>query len=174
MSRQWDNSAFQVTRAGGARMSGGRANALAGLNRLQQARYDQDLFFYVVSFGDMAPAAVSVQQLQVQSDSIFGWLKSMAQATLDGGVAPFTTEQIAEVTLQIQDNGGARNLTQGAVPINSIGGTGQLPFINPIERFFQPNTTVQFTATNTSATNTYNGVTFTLAGRKLFEMSGRG
>lgn len=50
--------------------------------------------------------------------------------------------------MTIQDTGSGRNLMNTAVPVASIFGTGQLPFILPRQRIFLANATVNVTLTN--------------------------
>lgn len=149
------------------------------LNRIAQGGrnqpgYDEDFFMYVVQAGTLAQNATSIQQLTIQADSHFEWIKSTYYGTLaiaNNGLPPFEDAQFPEVTVLIQDNGSGRNLTTAPVPISSMAGTGREPFILNPTRYFEAKSTVQFTFTSFATSNVaYNNVTLTLLGRKIFTM----
>jgi hypothetical protein len=127
-----------------------------------------DWFTYSVSFGNIAAAGVVAQNIQIQADSSFELIKLSVSGTLHGGTAPYSNASIIECNLFITDSGSGRQLMNTPVPINSIAGTGQLPYILPESRIFKGNSTVQFNVTNYSSTNQYDNVTLSLGGRKLF------
>lgn len=128
-----------------------------------------DWFTYGVSFGNLAAGAVVANNIQIQADSSFELIKLSVYGTLHGGTAPFTNAQLIECNIFITDSGSGRQLMNTPIPVNSIAGTGQLPYILSESRIFKGNSTVQFNMTNFSAANQYDNVSLALGGRKLFQ-----
>lgn len=128
-----------------------------------------DWFTYGVSFGNLAAGAVVANNIQIQADSSFELIKLSVYGTLHGGSAPYSDGSLVECNIFITDSGSGRQLMNTPVPVNSIAGSGKLPYILPESRIFKGNSTVQFNMTNFSGTNQYDNVALSLGGRKLFQ-----
>lgn len=118
----------------------------------------RDFFVYEVDFSAVNYTGTS-QTVQgsftVQADSNFLWqyathMSDLAQAAQTSGAL---VEPLVSAT--ITDSSSGRNLMSAAVPVPSIFGNGQLPFILPTPRFFRAQTTVTISLTNYSAANNY-------------------
>ena len=130
----------------------------------------EDAFWYVFNqLGNLAPLAQAVQNIQVQGDSKFEWMKTTASYSLAGGTPPQQSTDKTNISVFISDTGSGRNLMNAPVQIDSIAGNGKEPYILGVTRIFQPNATIQCTVTNTDAVVTWNAVQLTLHGRKIFK-----
>ena len=116
----------------------------------------EDFFTYEIDFAALAPAAQANGSIQIQADSDFKWLKSAYYADIAAAAFTATTRPIPSVTVQITDGGSGRNLMNQAVPVPSLFGIGELPFILPIPRVFKANSTINISVTNFDAAETYN------------------
>lgn len=127
-----------------------------------------DFYTYNAAFGTVAGSQTSdTQIITVQADSKFEWMKSTCWGYKDGATEPYQSTDVLPMTVIIQDSGSGRLLMNGPVPLVNIAGTGQLPFILPESRIFQPNSTISIVLNNLSATQ-YDNVNFSLVGRKIF------
>ena len=127
-----------------------------------------DFYAYNAVFGTIAGSATSITvPITIQADSKFEWMKSTIFGYKDGETEPFQSTDVLPLTILIQDSGSGRLLMNAPVPVSNMAGTGQLPFILPESRIFQPNATVSFTLNNLS-TSQYDNVEFTMLGRKIF------
>jgi hypothetical protein len=106
--------------------------------------------------------------LQIDADAHFRWTKTTYYSTLHSGTAPFTDDQIPELTLTLRDGGAGRDLTYSPIPLSSLAGTARLPALLPLYRIFRAKSTIIFTLVNFSATNQYDNTQVTLWGTKLF------
>jgi len=77
---------------------------------------------------------------------------------------------VPNVGIVITDTGSGRQLMPAPIPIPSLFGTGQLPFILPNPRLFMRNSTIQVTFTNLDATNAYT-VRLAFIGYKVYATS---
>jgi hypothetical protein len=116
----------------------------------------KDFFVYENDISALAAAASVTSNLQILADADFFLVKMAFFADIAGAVETDSTRVIPLVTIQVTDTGSGRQLFSGAVPIPSIFGTGQIPFILPIVRKFAANSTIQLAYTNFSAATTYN------------------
>jgi hypothetical protein len=74
----------------------------------------------------------------VDGDSDFFWLKFAQYVAESNGVIA-----VPGVDIIITDTTSGRDLMNGQVPLSSIAGTGQLPFILPVERFMSAKSTIK-------------------------------
>jgi hypothetical protein len=108
--------------------------------------YWEDYYAYVVSLATLASGATAQLNFTIETDSDFEWIQT-SQGSLRNATTGFPA-QANLLTLQIQDGGSQRNLMSLAAPVLAIGGSGQLPYINPIPRIFKKRTPVNLTLTN--------------------------
>jgi hypothetical protein len=129
----------------------------------------RDFYVYAAQAANLAASGQATDTIQIEADSNF-ILQKLTYLAFDGDLAPdlavattilltggLTAQQriIPRVGLQIIDTGSGRQLMQEPIPIPSIFGTGELPFILPNPRLFMRNSTIQLTFTNFDAVNTY-------------------
>ena len=112
--------------------------------------------FYVYEVQTIAIVAGgnSPDQIQVEADADFYWIKSAYFADLAGVAQLESTQIIPNVDVQIVDTGSGRQLLNGNIPIPSIFGSGNLPFVLPIPQVFKANSVVRvdFTSREAAAT----------------------
>lgn len=139
-----------------------------GTTRPQKRQSVEDLFSYTVFFDDLAASSTQNGNIQIQADSDFKWIKGQFFADIAG--APQTADSlvIPLVTVQITDSGSGRQLNNEPVPVSSLFGSGQLPYINPIPRIFKARSNIAFQVANFSAATTYD-LRLVLTGTKVFE-----
>jgi hypothetical protein len=146
-------------------------------NRGGKMEDDRYIEFYVynASFGNIASAASSQQQLQVQADSDFEVRKMTFIAEPHGGTAPFLDNYVPELGLMITDGGSGRQLFSSAVPISSVAGSGRLPFIWPVTYIFEAKATIILVVNNFSVAGSGGGalqwdnVYLSLIGNKIWK-----
>lgn len=120
--------------------------------------FAKDFFTYEVDItSTIAASGSTTSTFTVQADSDFLWTKAAYIQTGTGVPA-----------ILIQDTGSGRNLMTQAVPVASIFGTGQLPFILPRQRIFVARATVTVTITNLDAVNTITSLRLSFIGEKGF------
>lgn len=128
-----------------------------------------DFFVYEVDFtAGIAAGATGNGSFTVQADSDFKWLKACYFADIAVAAQTDSTRIIPLATVLITDQGSGRQLMSAAVPIPSIFGTGQIPFILPVPKIFAAKSTVGVSVVNFSAASTYN-LRLSFIGVKLFK-----
>lgn len=136
-------------------------------------QFVEDFFVYNIAFTSIAPAITQQGSIQIQADSRFKWLKATFWANIIAAGSPddqvMSTQDLPNITVQMVDSGSGRQLFQSAVPVFTVFGTGQLPFILPVPRIFQARSNVAFTISNFSADDTYS-LTLALIGTKIFDL----
>lgn len=132
-----------------------------------QRSYYFDPFCYTIDFitsSTKLPASGSViGQFLVQNDSAFALCKqtyfitSTSNAAI-GELQPFgsgLTTGLVPVTVTQLDSGSGRVLSNSAIPIDSLYGTGQQPNVLVVPKILDPNSMFQVTLTNLAATDYY-------------------
>lgn len=130
-----------------------------------------DFYSYPITFdtaggSNIAAAGVATGNFIVQAGQYFLWQQSMFMAdtahaaTLDG------TRIIPNVSVQLSDQNSSNILTNAAVPLSSIFGTGQLPFVLPNPRLCMPQSVIQALLTNYDAAVSFN-IRLTFSGLAL-------
>ena len=139
-----------------------------GTPREQRRQSVEDLFSYTVFFDDLANGTTQNGNIQIQADSDFKWIKGEYFADIAGAAQTADSLVVPLVTVQITDSGSGRQLNNEPVPVSSLFGTGQLPYINPIPRIFKARSNIAFQVANFSAATTYD-LRLVLTGTKVFE-----
>lgn len=129
--------------------------------------FARDFFVYELDFLAVASGASSSNNFTIQADSDFLWTSAAYFADIAAAGQDDSGRIIPLMSLLITDTGSGRQLMNTAVPISSLFGTGQLPFVLPRQRAFRSNTTVTVTVNNFDAANTYN-LRLSLIGEKAF------
>lgn len=132
-------------------------------------KYVNDHYIYVAQIASTLNAgSQQTVTVNIEADSNFTWVKSAVFASLAGAAQTAASLVIPDVTLQIQDSGSGRLLQNVAVPITSMAGNGQLPFVLPVPRLFKARSTISFTFANRSAAENYTALALSLIGYKTF------
>lgn len=130
-------------------------------NQFLQRR--RDLYVYEAQALALAASASVTDTIQIEADSSFILQKlafhnlAPAGTVLAASALGLVDGQriITPVTVIITDTGSGRQLMPTGIPIPSLFGTGQLPFILPNPRLFMRNSTISVQFTNLDATNAY-------------------
>lgn len=127
----------------------------------------KDFFAYQENFSSIAAGASQTGNVNVQADSDFLLQKLTFFADIGGGVQTANSKVLPLVNIQITDTGSGRQVFEQAIPIASIFGSGDLPFILPTPKLFAARSTITILISNFSAGTTYN-IYATLIGQKIF------
>ena len=133
-------------------------------------KFIKDFFVYEIDFSSLANGTNDTGNIDIQADSDFIVQKLTYFADIAAAVQTDSSRVIPLATVQITDTGSGRNLFNNAVPIPSIFGTGQIPFILPMPKLFLARSTVNFTVANFSLASTYN-IRLSLIGYKKFRLN---
>lgn len=134
------------------------------------SRILKDFFIYEVDFSALAFGASSTGNINIQADSDFELQKLCYFADIAAASQTDDLRVIPLVTINITDSGSGRFLSSDAVPVASIFGTGQIPFILPTPKIFSARSTVSIEVANFSAATTYN-LRLSFIGAKIFNYS---
>jgi hypothetical protein len=107
--------------------------------------------------------------INIQADSDFVLQKLTYYADIAAAAQTANTRVIPNATIVITDTGSGRQLMESAVPIPSLFGTGQLPFILPTPRLFQARSTINLIVANFDAVEDYN-IRVSFIGYKLYQL----
>lgn len=105
--------------------------------------------------------------VEIQADSDFIWQKAVYAADLSGAAQTDSGRVIPLVTVQLIDTGSGRNLFESAVPVPSVFGEGNLPFVLPVPRLFFARSTIAVQVSNYSAATAY-GLRLSFIGYKAY------
>jgi len=111
----------------------------------------RDFFVYEAQTLVLAAAGNAVDTVQIQADADFILQKLTYECDIAGATQTISTRTVPNVTVQITDTGSNRQLFQQPVPIPSIFGTGELPFILPNPRLFMKTSVIQVDFTSFEA-----------------------
>ncbi len=111
-------------------------------------------FSYELTMGPMAAAAGDTDTFQVKADYDFYWFKSEAFVYDANGLGVATT-QWPLIEVMLQDGGSTEQLMNQAVAVNSVFGTGAIPYILPQPHRIPAGSSFNATATNKHATIAY-------------------
>ncbi|MGE0294715.1 MAG: hypothetical protein AB7P97_20380 [Hyphomonadaceae bacterium] len=128
----------------------------------------RDFFIYPAEFGSIAAAANATVNIAISADSDFYLTALTLFATLAGAAQTEATQVAPQLLYQIVDTGSGRQLFNSSVPAWSIAGDGKRPFRLIHPRLFKRSTTINVTATNFSAAETYSRSWLNFVGFKLY------
>lgn len=135
-----------------------------------RVQFVEDFFVYAVSIDDLDVGESLQANIQIQADADFKWTKAVYYATIADAVFDSGTVPIPNATVQMVDTGSGRQLFNQAIPIPSIFGTGQLPFILPVPRIFKARSSINFTIANFDAAQDNYNIDLMLIGSKIFAL----
>jgi len=141
---------------------------MALLPNPQAANLKSEFFTYSTLFTSIANGVTQTQSVNIQADSFFTIQKLAWMADLAGAAVTASTVVVPLVKVLITDTGSGRQLMDQAIPLSTIFGTGQLPFILPTPRIIQPSSTLQVQVTNYSAATTYTNLMLAFIGAKTY------
>lgn len=127
----------------------------------------KDFFIYTTGRFSVAPAAQATQNIAIQADADFEIVKLTAFSDLAGAAQTRATQVVPNVNVLITDTGAGRQLMNVAVPLNSMFGTAQEPFILPIPKIIKARSNLQIVITSFEAANT-DYLTLNFIGNKIF------
>jgi hypothetical protein len=131
----------------------------------------RDFFVYELDFATINAGLTGSATFTVQTDSNFLWQQGTYDASIAGAAYTQNTRPIPNMNCTIQDTSSGRQLMSSPVPIPSMFGTGQLPFVIPAPRFFRANTQVTVSVTNFDAAVNYD-LKLSFIGTKFYKFSG--
>lgn len=131
----------------------------------------RDFFIYGIDFSNLAANTSSQGAIQIQADSDFELQKLSFTADIGGGPVTASDRVLPLVTIQITDTGTGRQMFNTPIPIPSIFGDGQIPFILPTTKVFAPNSSLLVAVANYSIATAYN-FRLALIGAKVFRYGG--
>ena len=104
----------------------------------------------------LAAGGTATDNIQIDSDADFIWTKATYEADIAAAAFTDSTRPIPNVNLQLNDTGSGRNFFNDVIPVPSMFGTGEIPFILPVQQRLRRNSTLQVNFTNFDAAVTYN------------------
>ena len=116
----------------------------------------RSFYTYTFTFSGLAPSLSATQTQNVQADADFDWIKGTFQADIGGAVQTDSSRSIPLVTVLILDTASGYQLSNSAIPLETIFGIGRSPFILPAPYRFKRAGTISITLANYSAASTYN------------------
>lgn len=116
-----------------------------------------DIFTYTVPIlglaaGTTAPAAT----LNFDTNTEFKWMYATYAADIAAAGQQYATRVVPLCTVLITDNNSSQNLMNGAVPVPSLFGHGESPYLLPMPRTIPAKSSMTFVVANYDAANTYN------------------
>lgn len=132
-------------------------------------------FFYSTKFlgSIITPSSTTQQTIGIQSDSHFVARYLQITVYTTGLVVATAT---APLEIQLFDTGSGRTMFDQPQPIQNVcggvaaaAGTGNLPFIIPEPWLIKAGGTIQVTIVNLSTATTFNQVSFSMPGFKVFQ-----
>jgi hypothetical protein len=132
-------------------------------------QFIQDYFTYNILFNGLAPNDTQNGTIQIQADSDFKWVKGAFFASIAGAGQTNDDRVIPLVDILITDGGSGRQLMNQPISVVDVFGTGQLPFILPIERIFKARSNITIQVSNFSAAETYD-LRLDFIGTKIFQL----
>lgn len=130
----------------------------------------KDHFIYAATATALTSGSSATSIIQIQADSDFVVVKMAYFATLAGAAQTESTKVIPLIDISIQDTGSGRNLQSVPIPIDSLAGRGELPFVLPIPRRFKGSSNINVTFTNSSSGTDYDNVSLSFIGYKEFKL----
>lgn len=133
------------------------------------AQFIEDFTIYELDFLALAAGATANSAIQIQADSAFRWVKGTYYATIANAAFTLSATPVPSITLSVVDTGSGRQLFNNPVPVPSVFGRGELPFILPVSRIFKERSSIAVTVSNFDAAVTYN-LRLSFIGTKIFNI----
>lgn len=131
-----------------------------------------DYFTYQIPvFSNLAVGASNTQQVIVQANTNFEWMQAVYEFDLAAAAFTESTRPIPNCTVLIVDVGSGLQLMNTAVPVTSLFGPPNRPYILPITRTFKGNAAIQVTVNNFDAAVTTGNLRLSLIGLKQLKVN---
>lgn len=138
-------------------------------NQAPVRRAIKEFYAYEVDFSSIASGASSTSNINIQADSDFVLQKLTYHADIAAAAVTDSSRVIPNATVLLTDTGSGRQLMESAVPIPSLFGVGELPFILPTPRLFAARATLTVVVANFDAAVTY-AIKLSFIGYKLYQL----
>lgn len=128
-------------------------------------------FSYIISLPagtTLAPAGSTTLTFNVDGESDFFWDKAAAYVDTGSDGTTQANQIVPGILITITDTQSTQPLQNNPQPVNSIFGTGPLPFILPIRHRFSSKATVKCQIQNITDNQTYTRVDLSFIGIKAF------
>ena len=133
----------------------------------------KDFFVYTPGVYNNIGLGLSVTNtIFIQADSDFEWQKATFLAVNANAQTTANTRVIPNMTVLITDTGSGRQLMNSGVPISTLFGEADNPFILPEPKLFTAKSTIQIQVTNFDATAATVQLYLCLIGRKILVTRG--
>lgn len=116
----------------------------------------RDLYVYDLSALALAAAGTASDSINIDTGSSFVLQKLTFFADIAAAAQTESTRIIPLVKIQLTDSGSGRRLFNSELPIPLIFGTGEIPYILPVQRVFAGGSVISASFTNYAAATTYN------------------
>ncbi len=120
------------------------------------------------SIASLAPGAQTTVTIQFDQNSTFNWLRTTVVADLAGVAETESGLVLPLVTLQMTDTGSGMSFMNAPIPLISIAGTAQLPYVLTTPQLIQPNASYLFAFASYAAAATYTNLRLQLHGYRIF------
>lgn len=128
----------------------------------------KDFFVYTPGVFNNIALGLSVSNtIFIQADSDFEWQKATFLAVNVNAQTTANTRVIPNMSVLITDTGSGRQLMNAAVPISTIFGEADNPFILPEPKIFTAKSTIQVQVTNFDAAAATVQLFLAFIGRKI-------
>lgn len=118
-------------------------------------------------FSNLAVGANGTQSVNVDASSDFLWTESSYEFDLAGAAFLYNTRPIPNMDVFIIDTGSSRNLMNADVPVTSLFGKPETPFMRNLPYLFAAGGTISVKATNRDAAVVTGNLRLSLIGEQL-------
>jgi len=126
-----------------------------------------EFYTYAINFSSLGAGSAQSGTVNIEADSDFEIQKLTYMVDIAGGSVTASSRIIPLVDVTVTDQSSGRQLTNIAVPVTNIFGTGELPFILPTTKILAARAALGISVTNVSAGSTYN-IKLAFVGRKIY------
>lgn len=118
----------------------------------------------------LAPGASQQRTIQFDQNSSFNWLRTTYSVNVAGDAEEASLLILPLVYLQITDQGNGMSFMNSPIPLYTMAGTGQLPYVLPTPQLIQPNASFiyQFTSYAAGGGSTYINLQVQFHGYRIF------
>jgi len=138
---------------------------------MRNRRIVTDPYIYTAEVASIANSASANDSFTIEADADFELHKLTYIAAIADLTQTESSRVVPLVTVIITSTGSGRQLMDAAVPIPSMFGTGEIPFILPQPKIFKARSAIQVTFQNYSNATTYTNVKLAFIGVKRFQLS---
>jgi hypothetical protein len=130
----------------------------------------EDYFWYANRVTGLSSAATTgTGIINIDADSDFYCVAFSYQADIGAALVTESTNIIPLVTLQINDTGSGKSLSNIPLPLGTMAGDGKRPYRLVRPRVFLSNATIQLNWTSYVVVGTTYNITFVLHGYKVYK-----